>query len=403
MWAQKQAPLPEWVREEDGLFGMNECPRGCPQIECIPCSFYGSLPLAYFFPELQLSTIRGYQGYQLPDGAPPWIFGGCTGQTPPIDFACPTRGYQFASNGISLAGIVDRFLLCRDPKGERLRELYPMMKRSVTHTVGLRTTESYSLGEKIIAMPDGNVGTEWFEAPEPGWAGMTAHIGGLHLAELRVVERMAREVGDTGFERQCAEWIAAAQAAMEERLWDERGYYLNYLEPETGRRSDLVFGYQLDGEWVLAHHGHTPALPAERVRAVLATVKRCNAAVTKYGAVNYANPDGTVANPGGYGAYSYFPPELLMLAMTYMYYGEREFGLQLAEKAWHNIVCRQGYAWDMPNIMRGDVDTGERTFGNDYYQDLMLWSLPAALAGETVDGPCQPGGLVERIIQAAHP
>ena len=51
--------------------------------------------------------------------------------------------------------------------------------------------------------------------------------------------------------------------------------------------------------------------------------------------------------------------------------------------------------------MRGDVDTGERVFGNDYYQDMMLWSLPAAIFGQTVDGPCKPGGLVDRIIKAA--
>jgi hypothetical protein len=57
----------------------------------------------------------------------------------------------------------------------------------------------------------------------------------------------------------------------------------------------------------------------------------------------------------------------------------------------------------MPNIMRGDTDTGERTFGNDYYQDLMLWSLPAALAGQDFAAPSQPGGLVDRIIQAAAP
>jgi uncharacterized protein (DUF608 family) len=403
LWARKQPPLPDWVREEDGLFGLNECPRGCPQIECIPCSFYGSLPLAYLFPELQLSTIRGYQGYQLPDGAPPWIFGGCTGGTPPIDFASPTRGYQFASNGISLAAIVDRFLLCRDtPDRKYLRELYPMMKRSVSHTVSLRTTPSYSVGERIISMPDDNVGTEWFEAPEPGWAGMTAHIGGLHLAELRIAERMAREVGDAEFAAQCAEWIASAKEAMEARLWDERGFYLNYLEPETERRSDLVFGYQLDGEWVISHHGLSSALPADRISAVLETVRRCNAAVTKHGAVNYANADGSVANPGGYGAYSYFPPELLMLAMTYVYHGDREFGLELARKAWHNLICVQGYTWDMPNIMRGDADTGERTFGNDYYQDMMLWSLPAALAGEDVSGPCKRGGLVDRVLRATR-
>ena len=402
-WAQKTDALPDWVRADDGLFGLNECPRGCPQIECIPCSFYGSLPLAYLFPELQLSTIRGYAGYQLADGAPPWIFGGCTGETPPIDFASPTRGYQFASNGISLAAIVDRFLRCRDTPDRRLlNELYPMVKRSVAHTVSLRTTASYTIGERVISMPDGNVGTEWFEAPEPGWCGMTAHIGGLHLAEIRIAERMARDAGDEEFARHCADWIVAGVEAMETNLWDDRGYYRNFVEPETGQRSDLVFGYQLDGEWVTAHHGLPNAIPAERIRAILETVKRTNVAVTKYGAVNYANPDGTVANPGGYGAYSYFPPELLMLAMTYMYNGQRDFGLDLAYRAWQNIVCRQGYTWDMPNIMRGDVDTGERTFGNDYYQDMMLWALPAALAGQTVEGPCKQGGLVDRVLRAAQ-
>jgi len=75
---------------------MNECPRSCPQIECLPCSFYGSLPLAYFFPELQLSTIRAYQGYQFPSGMPTWIFGGCTKGSPYLDLAYPTEGYQWA-------------------------------------------------------------------------------------------------------------------------------------------------------------------------------------------------------------------------------------------------------------------------------------------------------------------
>jgi len=401
-WAQKRPPLPEWVKEEDGLFGLNECPRGCPQIECIPCSFYGSQPLAYFFPELQLSTIRGYKGYQYDDGAPPWIFGGVTGGTPPIDFACPTRGYQWASNGVSLAAIVDRFLLCCDTPDRRYaREFYPMLKKNMVYTVHLRTTPEYGIGERIISMPDKNEGTEWFEAPEPGWCGMTAHIGGLHLAQLRIVERVARDVGDAAFARQCAEWIAAGAEAMEERLW-AGSYYLNYLEPETGKRSDLIFGYQLDGEWVTDHHGLPSALPEDRVRTVLETIERTNVKITRFGAVNYANPDGTPAPVKGYGTYSYFPPEALMLAMNYMYEGRREFGLELARKVWHNIVCARGYAWDMPNIMRGDADTGERTYGSDYYQDMMLWSLPAAIEGKDFGAPARPGGLVARVLAAAR-
>ncbi len=403
-WARKQAPIPAWVKEEDGLFGLNECPRGCPQIECIGCSFYGSLPMSYFFPDLELATLRGYKGYQFADGAPPWIFGGCTGSTPYIDFNYPTKGYQFASNGVSLASLVDRFLMCNDAADKKyLQEFYPMVKKCMNWTVGLRTTKSYSVGERIISMPDGNAGTEWFEAPQPGWHGMTAHVAGLHLAQLRITERMAKETGDSQYARQCGDWIEAAREALNQRLWDPRGYYLNYFEPDTNTKSDFVFGYQLDGEWITDHHGLASALPQDRVKTVLATIKRCNVAVTKYGAVNYANPDGTPAKVEGYGTYSYFPPEALMLAMTYIYHGQRELGVELAHKVWHNLVCLHGYTWDMPNIMRGDADTGERTFGNDYYQDMMLWSLPAALDRVDLSVPAKPGGLVDRVKRAAAP
>jgi len=413
MWAQAKAPLPSWVRPEDGLFGMNECPRGCPQIECIPCSFYGNQPLVYFFPELALSTLRAYKGYQYAEGHPPWIFGGCTGSTPPVDFANPTKGYQWTSNGISAAAMVDRFLMCHDTSDMKLlKEFYPVVKQWMTWTVGLRTTPGYSIGERLISMPDpapagATPHTEWFEAAHPGWAGMTAHVAGLHLAQLRITQRMAGRIGDQPFADQCEAWIKAGVEAMEKRLWDPRGYYLNYFEPDTGRKSEYVFGYQMDGEWITDHHGLASALAENRVRTVLETIKRCNIKLSRSGAVNYANPDASPykpAKPGewDYGAFSYFPPEALMLAMNYMYEGQREFGVELARKVWHNIVCLHGYAWDMPNIIRGDVDTGERSYGNDYYQDMMLWSLPAAMAGKDFAAPARPGGLVDRMIRAAR-
>ena len=399
-WAQKQSPLPDWVREEDGLFGLCESPRGCPQIECIPCSFYGSQPLVYFFPELQLSTIRGYQGYQGEDGRPPWVFGA------PVDLCAPGyTQYQASTNGISLAGIVDRYLMCCDtPDKKYTREFYPMIKRCMSYnvTLGRVGNPSYSLGEQVLAMPNIEGNLEWFETQAPGWQGVAAHIGILRLAQLQITERLAREVGDTAFAEQCAEWTRLAVPVLEQRLWDERGYYVNFLEPTSRTKSEFVFGYQLDGEWVMDHHGLPSSLPVDRVRSVLDTIQRTNVALSKSGAVNYANPDGSVANPGGYGAYSYFPPELMMLGMNYMYEGQVPFGTELVRKMWHNIVCLQGYTWDVPNIMRGDVDTGERVFGNDYYQDLMLWSLPAAIAGQDFAAPTKSGGLVDRIITAAR-
>ena len=141
-------------------------------------------------------------------------------------------------------------------------------------------------------------------------------------------------------------------------------------------------------------------MPEAHVCTTLDTIKRCNVALSATGAVNYANADGSPAEVGGYGTYSYFPPELLMLAMTFIYRGERDDGLWLAQRCWENIVCKQRLTWDQPNFFRGGLDTGERDFGNDYYQNMMLWSLPAAIQGQPLHGPCAPGNLVDRIIQA---
>ena len=49
-----------------------------------------------------------------------------------------------------------------------------------------------------------------------------------------------------------------------------------------------------------------------------------------YGTVFFANPDGTPWEGAGYGPYTYFVSEQLMLAMTYMYAGEVNFGLEQA-------------------------------------------------------------------------
>ena len=84
-------------------------------------------------PRSRAGKLRGYKGYQFADGAPPWIFGGCTGNTPYIDFNYPTKGYQFASNGVSLASLVDQFLMCNDaPDKKYLKEFYPMVKKCMT-------------------------------------------------------------------------------------------------------------------------------------------------------------------------------------------------------------------------------------------------------------------------------
>jgi uncharacterized protein (DUF608 family) len=275
-----------------------------------------------------------------------------------------------------------------------LREFYPAVKRNTIFTMGLSRDPAAA-----IRMPDVG-GMEWFEFGE--WAGWTAHAGGLRLAGLLMAERMALAVRDTEFASRCRAWFDDGSRAMEERMWTGASY-LNFFEPETGKKSDVVMAYQLDGEWAARFHGLGGVFPAARVRQTLGTVERCNVALTPTtGAANFARPDASVLAPESqvafYGQYVMFVPELLVLACTYVQAGMREKGLELARKCWSNLVLAQRHTWDLPNMVDGS--SGRRHFGTDYAQNMMLWAFPAALAGEDLSRCTASGSLVQRVIAA---
>lgn len=62
-------------------------------------------------------------------------------------------------------------------------------------------------------------------------------------------------------------------------------------------------------------------------------------------------------------------------------------------------VIRRGWFWDWPVVIDGAL--GPRV-GFDYYQNMMLWSIPAAMKGNDLQEPCLPGGLVDRMLRAAE-
>ena len=406
VWGQAKPPIGAWCRQEDGLFALNECPRGCPQLECLPCSFYGNVPIVYFFPQAALSTLRGYKAYQFEDGRPPWIFGGVTARLeenrPPYGLARPDKGYQTVLNAACVIDMFDRYWQISGDDAA-LEEFWDSLKRMNDFSMNLRPEYGES---QVISMPApgtdqyGMGDTEWFEAPEPGWKGYVGHAGAVRLAQVRMMQRMAQAMGDQDYLQKCDRWLAAGQAAFEKYLWAGR-YYLNFYEPETSTRSDYIFGYQLDGQWMADWHGLPAILPMECIKTTLQTIRENNCRLSQSGAINYAKPDGTPAKVGGYGPFGYFPPELFMLAYTFMYHEEHDqFGVKLLQRCLENIV-RWGYVWDFPNLTRGDMDTGQRAFGADYYQNMMLWAAPSALRRENLRGPVKEDGLVARVIKAA--
>ena len=409
LWAQARPPLGPWCDPKQGLFGMIDGIVEDPAVEPMPDTFYANAPIVYFFPDLALSTMHGYKAYQFTNGSAPWVFGGVVGEakggyepTAGAEMASPSPGYQSATTGPCYVDMVDRYWL-RTGDDAVMREFYPSVKSNTIFTMSLRTGDGDA---NVISMPDGNLDPYRLE-PKAGilldmfewteWFGMASHAGGMHLANLKMLQRMAEKVGDKAFAQQCREWLAQGSRAMETQMWNG-SYYLAYYEPRTGRKSDDVFAYQLDGEWMARFHGLDGVFRRDRVKTTLDTIARTCARLTRYGATNFARPDGSLSENVGYGPNTFFVPELYMLAMTYMYEGQSELGLELARRCVQALVD-SGSEWNQPNIMRGD--NGLEIFGSHYDQNMMLWGLPAALQGTNIAAFCGPGGLVDRVIRAA--
>jgi uncharacterized protein (DUF608 family) len=387
-WAQANPPLGDWCYQ-GGLFGMLESPRGCPQIECIPCTWYGGLPVALFFPDLARSTLTGFQHFMREDGAAPFFLG----RWGPPDMATPGYDWQISLNGPCFIHLVDRLWQITGST-EILKEFYPSVQKVNTLTVNLSTRP-----DSIIRMPDQG-GMEWFEWGQ--WLGMASHMGGLRLATLRIVERMARAIGDQNYTEQCHQWFLQGSHSMEEKLW-AGSYYFNYLDDQTGQKSDAVMAYQMDGEWAARLHGVESVFREDRIPVVLNTIReKCTCEVI-CGALSFASPEGKPLSSDNkvaeYGATAMFLPEIMILAMTYMYHGDPEYGTGMLHKTLEKMVCEHGHPWDLPNMILGT--TGDRHFGTDYYQNLMLWAVPAAIKRESLTQFTNREGFVDRIVNAA--
>ena len=399
VWAQAKPPIGDWCRPEDGLFGLNESPRWCPQIECIPCSFYGNLPLVYFFPSLALSTLRGYKAYQYPSGAAPWVFGGMTVGSPPYEMATPSPGYshkpQTTLDGPSYVEMIDK-LWQRTGDPAILAEFYASAKANTLFTMNLRPGAGAA---GVVSMPADNNAYDWYEFAD--LYGLVPHIGGAHLAQLRLAQRMAEAMGDGEFAAQCQAWQAQGSAVLEEHTWAGNAYLL-FNELETGKRSAVILAHQLDGEWMARAHGLPGVFRADRVATVLETLKRTSLAGSDYGAVVFTQPEDAALDgwdPGYWTLRGIHPPGTYILSMLYVYCGQAELGLDLARRTTQE-VARRGWLWDWPVVLDGSF--GPRV-GFDYYQNLVLWSLPAALAGGDLSAPAQAGGLVDRMLRAGNP
>ena len=68
-------------------------------------------------------------------------------------------------------------------------------------------------------------------------------------------------------------------------------------------------------------------------------------------------------------------------------------GIRVGKQTW---VLATRHTEEIENVKIAS----EIHYWGHYYQNMMLWALPAAIENADLHGPCAPGGRVDRIIQA---
>jgi len=383
----------EWW-DENGWFTHNESHTGCPITETMVCRFHGHFPALFFFPELELGTLDAFRHFQISDGEIPFSYGLKTSMRDPR-YHC-----QHPLNAGQYAQMVYRLFL-RTGDRSQLVQFYDSARRAIRYQYSLDDDGDGLVNDQAHVRPGEMWPANQFYDCWPWW-GTSAYVAGTWLATLACGRAMAEEMGDGDFAAECSRWLARGQAAYAEKLWTGE-YYRLWSDPAHGQQSDVSLGNQLMAQWCVKVAGLPDVLPAANVQRALAAIERLNMAATSYGLVNGATPSGQRFDSGYPGAFDFgkdtFVGETLCAAMTFMYHGRSERGLEIARRMYDAIALKTRSPWNQRCLI--SADTGLPLWGDDYYSNLVIWSVPMALAGQTVAEFVAPGGLVDRMISAA--
>lgn len=385
----------QWWDSEDGWFTHNESHTGCPITETMVCRMHGHFPLLLFFPELEKTTLKAFQHFQISDGEIPFSFGGSTSMRDPR-YHC-----QHPLNSGQYAQMVYR-LYKRTGAKALLESFYESARKAIRYQYTLDDDNDGLVNEQAHVLTGEFWPANQFYDIWPWW-GTSAYVAGTWLATLAIGKAMASVMQDDVFEKECGEKLKKALAAYDEKLWTGQ-YYRLWNDPEKDRLSDVCLGNQLMSEWCLRLVGEQGVLPPEQTKTALHSIADLNMNATQYGLVNGVTPDGKrfdagYASEGDHGKHVFFG-ENLCAAMTFMYHDCFETGMEIAQRIYEAVAIKSCSPWNQRCLI--SAETGLPVWGDNYYSNMVVWALPAAYDKASLEDLVQENGLVAKMIRQAR-
>jgi uncharacterized protein (DUF608 family) len=379
---------------ENGWFTHSESHTGCPIVETMVCRMHGHFALLFFFRELEETTLDAFRHYQIGSGEIPFAFG------IPTSMRDPRYTCQHPLNSGEYVQMVYQLYL-RTGSRDQLAKFYESCKLAIRFQCTLDDDGCGLVHDQSHALPTEAWPANQFYDIWP-WQGTSSYVAGIWLATLGAGAEMANVMGDRSFAADCTSRLGKANGAFEANLWNG-SYYRLWNDKQQKKVSEVCLANQLMAAWCTRIAGLKDSLPAARVNSALDSIDKLNLSATSYGLINGVTPEGKPFDTGlghvGDHAKNIFFGENLCAAMTFLYYGRRDTGLQIAERLYGAVAVKNNSPWNQRCLLNGE--TGMPQWGEDYYSNLVIWAFPMALAGQSLDQFVKTG-LIESMMKAAN-
>lgn len=439
--SQYQASVPYWLAQainaqlttfiksswlvRDGRFGIWEG-LGCCGLQTLDVSYYGSHPVALFFPELEQRQLQMTADFQLGPDSPRYdeyflafprnreLVSQLVARDPEraLDPASRYALYQevAAITGCDASGRIPHFFpatfatvdsyhmvdlmpkfalqALRDYQwtGDlaALERLWPAVKSAMEHArridelgVGLPYHYDHAPSETVIS-------SQTYDTWD--FIGYSSYVSSIWLAALKATARIARLLGDALYAQNLEQEFERSQASMERLLWNGE-YYILWADPVSGKRDESCMADQINGQLYASLLELGDILPREHLLSACQAIYRYNRAQGR-GLLNGALPGGkhadipeywTLGDPRFQSDTPWSGTEYAVAAQM-IAEGLVEEGLTILQDVYERYE-RAGQTWD------------HQECGGHYYRAMSVWLIWLVLGGIRYQAPQQSLGF----------
>ena len=173
---------------------------------------------------------------------------------------------------------------------------------------------------------------------------------------------------DNAFAQKSDKAFVVGRQSFERELWN--GEYFG----------DVCSLSQLNGQWYAYLLGLGPTLDPFKIKKSVQNIFKRNRGYSQFGMVNSTLVNRKLDHSNNHAAN-------IWIGMNYAFLSLGIYeGLPLSDllkegyKVWDNVSRLQKSPWNLPDMI--NAKTGEYMFGDYYYRNMAIWSIPIAYAAQ---------------------